>query len=260
MRLRGFQEDEITARARRWLERFGISGLAGRQVATLSGGEAQRVSLARAFSMEPEVIFLDEPFAALDAPTRQSLLFEMGAVLKETGATAVLVTHDRDEALALGDRAAVLIQGGIAQTGRPGEIFSSPADEAVAAFVGVENVLSGDISRQRDGIATVTLSDGITIEAVSGLPAGTPVSACLRPEDITLSLAGNPTASSARNRVVGKVSGLLPAGAQTRVRISGAINLNAQITTRSCQEMDLKQETPVAASFKATSVHLIPRI
>ncbi len=102
LRLRGLPQSQVACRADFWLQRFGIDSLATRHARALSGGEAQRASLARAFALEPEVLFLDEPFAALDAPTRAELIESLVAVLRETGVTTVFVTHDRNEALALG--------------------------------------------------------------------------------------------------------------------------------------------------------------
>ncbi len=96
LRLRGLKGPEINERAGRWLDRFGISHLAKRNARTLSGGEAQRTSLARAFALQPEILFLDEPFAALDVPTRQSLFGDMINILQETQFTTVIVTHDRN--------------------------------------------------------------------------------------------------------------------------------------------------------------------
>ena len=259
LHLRGLSHNEIAFRVKRWLERFGIAGLAGRQTGTLSSGEAQRVSLARAFALEPDVMFLDEPFAALDAPTRQSLTGELSQVLRETRTTTVMVTHDRNEALALGDRIAVLMDGQIRQTGKPPEVFASPADEAVAAFVGVENIVPGTVIAQNGGVAVVSVAGGRNIDAVSDLAEGKPVAVCLRPEDITLTTIETATATSARNRLPCKVISLSPGGAQTRVHLDCGTDLVALITTRSCQELGLVPGKEVTASFKATSVHLIPR-
>ncbi|MEW6141625.1 MAG: ABC transporter ATP-binding protein [Chloroflexota bacterium] len=260
LRLRGFSHEEITSRVNRWLERFGIAGLANRQAATLSGGEAQRASLARAFALEPDVMFLDEPFAALDAPTRQSLTGELSQVLRETRTTTVMVTHNRNEALALGDRVAVLMEGQIRQTGTPQSVFTYPADEAVAAFVGVENILQGTVIAQNGGVAVVSIAGGRNIDAVSDLVEGQPAAVCLRPEDITLTAyEKNAAWTSARNRLPCRVVGLSPGGAQTRVHLDCGTGLVALITTRSCQELGLIPGKEVTASFKATSVHLIPR-
>ena len=125
------------------LGRLGIAALADRPVDRLSGGEAQRTSLARAFAAMPEILFLDEPFAALDAPTREALLDDLGRLLAATETTTVLVTHDRAEALRLGYRVAILLEGRLAQMGPPAAVFGAPAGEAVARFVGVENLPAG---------------------------------------------------------------------------------------------------------------------
>ncbi|MCX8125997.1 MAG: ABC transporter ATP-binding protein [Dehalococcoidia bacterium] len=260
LRLRRFPRHEITSRVERWLGRFGIAGLSDRQVSTLSGGEAQRVSLARAFALGPDVMFLDEPFAALDAPTRQSLGRELAMVLRETGTTTVMVTHDRNEALALGDRVAVLIDGQIQQSGPPQSVFSRPANEVVAKFVGVDNIMPGTVIAQDNGIARVLLDGSITVDAVSDLAPGTPVAVCLRPEDIVItSLEPAPTTTSTRNRLRCRVTDLSPSGAQTRVGLDCGVGLIAFITSRSCQELGLTIGREVTASFKATAVHLIPR-
>lgn len=122
------------ARVRDWLERLGIAHLERRQARTLSGGEAQRTSLARALVLEPELLLLDEPFAALDAPTREALLDDLLTLLRETKTTAVLVTHDRDEALEAGNRLAVMLGGRLAQVDRPERVLRAPASDEVAAF------------------------------------------------------------------------------------------------------------------------------
>ena len=115
LRFRGVRRREAEHRAREWLEQFGVGHLAAQNARTLSGGEAQRVSLARAFAVEPELLLLDEPFAALDPATREALVPELAARLRETQTAAVIVTHDASEALALADRLLVLVDGRIAQ-------------------------------------------------------------------------------------------------------------------------------------------------
>jgi len=115
LRFRGVRRHDAEQRARVWLEQFGIGHLAAQNARTLSGGEAQRTSLARAFAVEPELLLLDEPFAALDPATRASLVPELAARLRETKTAAVIVTHDATDALALADRLLILVDGRIAQ-------------------------------------------------------------------------------------------------------------------------------------------------
>jgi len=141
LRLRGIPDPEREKRAKYWLDRFGIAALAKQSARTLSGGEAQRANLARAFALQPEVLFLDEPFAAVDTPTRQALFGDMYNILRETRCTTVIVTHDRNEAQTLAQHIAVLFKGQIVQAGTPHEIFSTPASEEIAKFVGMENCI-----------------------------------------------------------------------------------------------------------------------
>ncbi|MEP0807148.1 MAG: ATP-binding cassette domain-containing protein [Chloroflexota bacterium] len=135
LRFRGLERDEIERRVRLWLERLGVENLSKRRAGQLSGGEAQRVSLARALALEPQLLLLDEPFAALDPPTRSRLLDDLGALLQETAATTVFVTHDLDEAVQLAGRMAVIVGNRLRQVGKPEEVFGSPADAEVAQFL-----------------------------------------------------------------------------------------------------------------------------
>ena len=150
----------IHERVALWLERLGISHLSGRQARTLSGGEAQRTSLARAFVLDPDLLLLDEPFSALDAPTREALLETFHRLQQQTHVTTLFVTHDRLEALRVGNRVAVIDKGEIAQIGTAEEIFSQPVNETVASFVGIETILRGTIEFQSDGFAEIGIDAG----------------------------------------------------------------------------------------------------
>jgi ABC-type sulfate/molybdate transport systems ATPase subunit len=143
LRFRGVARDERRRRAQAWLERLGIGALAERPAYRISGGEAQRVSLARAFAVSPRVLLLDEPFGALDAPTRGELLADLREALADTGTTALLVTHDRHEAAALSDRVAILHAGELRQEGPAQEVLDNPADADCARTLGFDNVLPG---------------------------------------------------------------------------------------------------------------------
>ncbi len=256
--LRGVTRAEQDRRVGEWLERFGVAHLARRSARTLSGGEAQRTSLARAMVLEPEALLLDEPFAALDTPTREALTDDLDRVLTGSAIATVFVTHDRSEALRLGDRLAVLINGRVRQSGSPAEIFAAPVDEEVAAFVGIETIASGRAREVRDGLATVDVAGRVVEAAYAGGP-GTDVLVCLRPEDVVLSpVEGSGAVTSARNHLAATVRRVLPAGPYVRVELDAGFPIVALITKQSLEDLALTPGAQVVASFKATAVHLIP--
>jgi tungstate transport system ATP-binding protein len=123
LRMRGISRSEATTRAQKWLDRFGIAHLASRSARKLSGGEAQRTSLARAFALEPEILLLDEPFAALDYPTRKALLRELGQLLESMHLTTLFVTHDYTEIPYLAKKTVVLYEGKVIRSGSVEDIF-----------------------------------------------------------------------------------------------------------------------------------------
>jgi len=135
LKFRGVAKEGIRERVSRWIQAMGIESLSKRRAGELSGGEAQRVSLARAFVLEPDLLLLDEPFAALDPPTRVKLLDDLSRILGENHRTAVFVTHNLNEAAKLSHRIAVVVGGMLRQVGTVREIKSHPADEAVEAFL-----------------------------------------------------------------------------------------------------------------------------
>jgi tungstate transport system ATP-binding protein len=135
LKFRGVARETIRERVREWMKRLGVDSLSKRRASQLSGGEAQRVSLARAFILDPELILLDEPFAALDPPTHANLLDELSSLLAEDHRTAVFVTHNLNEAAQVGQRVAVIVGGRLKQVGTPRQVKLHPADEDVAAFL-----------------------------------------------------------------------------------------------------------------------------
>lgn len=257
--LRRVSHDDVRERAGRWMARLGIAHLAGRQARTLSGGEAQRTSLARAFAIDPDVLLLDEPFSALDPPTRDELLRDLQRLLRDTAVTTVFVTHDRNEALRLGTRVGVMLDGRLVQLGVPEVVFGRPATPEVARFVGVENLLPGRIVRVDDGLLTVD-TGALRIRAPGHVPLGRSVLVCVRPEDVVLrpGVAG-PVRDSALNHFPGRVAELVPVGTQVRVLAECGHPLAALVTRHSVQELPLAPGSPVTVSFKASAVHLIER-
>ena len=143
------RREERPDAVRRALTLVGLAGFADRMPHELSGGQQQRVALARALAPGPELILLDEPFANLDAELRVAVRLEVRAILREVGASAVLVTHDQEEALSLADRVAVMLGGRIHQVGSPEELYHRPATRAVALFVGDAQFLPGTASGRR---------------------------------------------------------------------------------------------------------------
>ena len=258
LKLRRVPRPAREATALGWLRRFGVAALAARPASRLSGGEAQRVSLARAFAIDPYLLFLDEPFSGLDEPTRHALLDDLSLVLRETGVTAVFVTHDRDEALHLANRVAVIIGGGLRQAGEPQDVFGAPADEEVAAFIGVENIIRGRVIQFAEGLAFVDVG-GRTVVGLAQPGLRDDVRVCLRPENVTLRLAAEPgDAGSARNSLPGTVIEVRPRGAEARLLIDCGFPLAVLVTRMSVAELGLGPGTSVVASFKATAVHLLP--
>jgi molybdopterin-binding protein len=258
LRYRRLPRAQVAWRVEEWLDRLGIAHLSSRPARKLSGGEAQRVSLARALALQPELLLLDEPFSALDAPTRTRLLDDLQSLLAATRITTVFITHDQDEAMLLGHRVAVLLAGHLRQVGPPQQVFSAPADGDVAAFVGVETVIAGQVVDSSQG-KLVIKTDGLLLEAVGELDVGRRVLFCLRPEDVTLWPAGGSPASSARNRLNGTIQRMTPVGPLVRVVLDCDIPLVALITRASAGEMGLTEGMQVTAAFKASAVHLIPR-
>lgn len=256
--LRGVAPAERARRSEEALSRLGVWHLASRPARELSGGEAQRVSIARALAVEPQVLFLDEPFATLDAPTRESLTADLAEVLRERRVGTILVTHDRDEALSLGDRVAVLMRGRVRQVGTADAVFSMPADPEVAAFVGVENVLPARVTSATEELTTLAVGDHL-IEVTEVPPPGEDFPLlCVRPDDIVIARTAD-GASSARNVLPSRVVRLEPIGRRVRVILDSGFPLVAHVTVRSAREMGLAPGQEVTASFKATVPHLLPR-
>ena len=162
---RKWGRDRRARRCADLLEAVGLGGLDKRYPHQLSGGQQQRVALARALAIEPEVVLLDEPFASLDANLRASVRADVQQLLKESGTTSVLVTHDQDEALSTADRVAVLRDGAIAQCDAPQELYSRPVDADMARFIGEANLIPGILN----GSSVQTL---LGVLAVTGADAG----------------------------------------------------------------------------------------
>jgi molybdate transport system ATP-binding protein len=234
-----------------------LEGMARRSPSQLSGGERQRVALARALARDPQLILLDEPLAALDLPLRDPMRRELRQFLRSIDVPSVVVTHDRVDALTLGDRMAVLSGGYIRQVGPIHEVFSRPLDLAVAASVGVETVVPGDIVESTHGLVTVRVGAS-RIRVAQAAVIAQSVFVCIRAEDVILETSPRGDVS-ARNQLTGRVTAVQPEGGVVRVTVDCGFSLSALITRPACDELRLTEDSTVTAVVKATAVHLIPR-
>jgi tungstate transport system ATP-binding protein len=256
LKIRGMKGQDIRRIVIEQLDRFGIGHLSRRSARKISGGEAQRTSLARAFALQPEILFLDEPFASLDPPTRESLIEDLEGILRQTKTTTIFATHDRQDALRLSDRIAVINKGKILQIGSPEEVMYHPVDEFVASFVGVETILTGKVIRRDGGTFVVPIS-GKEIEAVGEAELGEAVTLCIRPENVTLSNPSYQEMTSARNVFLGKIVKITTLGLYQKIQLHCGFPLVAYITNPSLEKLSLKEGEEIRASFKATAIHVV---
>jgi iron(III) transport system ATP-binding protein len=199
---------DIRQRVMHTLETMGLAAFTDRSAAQLSGGQQQRLALARALVAEPRLLLLDEPLSNLDAKLRDQMRSELRRLQKDVGVTAVYVTHDQSEALALSDRIAVMHNGRIAQIGTPHQIYHQPNNAFVATFVGRSNLLRGALSvwDAQDGSAQIVTALGPVLCKAPNAGAGvSPGAALIRPEHVVLSVAAG-TGGLGPNRFRGRVS------------------------------------------------------
>jgi tungstate transport system ATP-binding protein len=258
LKIRGAKRSEIDATVSEQLDRFGITHLRDRSARTLSGGEAQRASLARAFATRPEILFLDEPFASVDQPSSEALIEDLQTVLRKTGTAAILATHDRMEALRLSDRIAVMKDGRIFQIGSPDVVMNQPTDEFIASFVGVETILTGKVVEKNTSGFLASVS-GHQIEAVGEALLGETVLLCIRPENVSLSTSLRREATSARNVFPARIEKVTPLGLYQRVMLDCGFPLVSYVTTHSVEGLSLREGKEVTASFKATAIHVLKK-
>lgn len=230
---------------------FGIEKLLERKIKALSGGEQQRVAIARALITSPGILLLDEPLSALDPGTKEKFLGDLKMIHSELGTTTLHVTHDFNDAFTLADRIAVISDGELVQIGSPEEIFQQPDSNFVAEFVGVRNILQGEIIEDGED-SIVRVGDNIKIAVVTTKKGK--VNLAIRPEDIIISY--EPFVSSARNSFQGKVVRIRDRLSLVEVIVDIGIKLTLYITRRSLEEMKLKLGERVYLTFKASAVHV----
>lgn len=249
LKVRGIDTAVIDKKLAEMLKMFDLEKYAQRGVHQLSGGQRQRVALARAIITEPDVLLLDEPLSALDALLKARLRGDIRTLLKNLGITAVYVTHDQEEAMAMGDRIAVLDHGEIAQIGSAKEIYLQPKNAFVADFIGQMNRFEGHVSD-----AQLVLDTGkkipLSSKALVSSNTNEKVSMMLRPEDIRLTKV-----SDEKHALTGIVSSSVFLGDRTRVTLD-KVQKEGKVIVDCFQRIEYQSGQIVALSFE--SKHLIP--
>ena len=235
-----------------WLSHLlGIAHLLARSPDTLSGGERQKVALARALSTKPEVLLLDEPLSALDPENREGVQKELRQLHHQLRVTTIHVTHDFEEAIALGNHIAVLGDGCIKQVGTPEQIFRQPNSEFVARFAMARNIFAGEVVERADK-SIVFRTEGTELAVVTDLRGK--FHASVRPEDILVS--PEPLRSSARNSFCGTITRIADRGSTLYLTVNLPPDFACLVTRRSFEEMGLAQGQKVYITFKASAVHI----
>lgn len=252
LKLRKFSKNEIDERVENVLDLVKLHGYEKRLAKNLSGGEQQRVSLARALALDTELLLLDEPTANLD-PKNVSIIEEtMSRVNREFNTTIIMATHNLFQAETITKRAALVLGGKIVQVGTAQEIFRVPSKH-LASFARLENVFSGTSKILKEGTSLIDVGNGLEIE--TSLKKSGNATVFVRPEDIILSK--KPISSSARNVFKGKIVEISDLESVVKLKIDAGKQFIVQITKRSFNEMQLNVRSEVFLTFKASSVHTI---
>ena len=209
-------------------------------------------------AVEPDVLLLDEPFANLDAPTRESITDDLEKTVRDAEMAAILVTHDRSEALRLSDRIVVMQSGKIVQADAPSVVMNCPANGFVATCMGMETILDGVIERNEDGQLAVSIAAS-RLEAIGEGEPGTRVYCCIRPENVTIDLVHPGVATSARNVFPARIVSMSSMGFFLKVSLDCGFRLVSYVTPESFTRLQLEEGKEVFASFKATAVHIVAR-
>jgi iron(III) transport system ATP-binding protein len=244
---------EIRQRVEKVLDTVKLGELASRRATDLSGGQQQRLALARALVMEPPLLLLDEPLSNLDAKLREEMRFELKRIQRELDITAVYVTHDQVEALAMSSLIAVVNGGEIQQIGRPREIYEKPASRFVADFIGTSNFIPGRIESKEGDRCVVATSEGVIKAVEVDLEVGTPVVVAVRPEHVRLERQS--TSANKPNRWGGKIA----ARAFLGESVDHVVEVGKlEVRARCNPTLSIRPGTEVTLTFPEEACSLIP--
>jgi molybdopterin-binding protein len=251
LRLRKYSRQQIKETIGWLSDLLDIVPLLNRCPDTLSGGERQKVALARALSVQPELLLLDEPLSSLDPETKEWVRKELRRIHDQLRITTIHVTHDFEEAIALGDHIAVIGDGRLKQVGTAEQIFRQPNSEFVARFTIARNILAGQVLDNDKG-DSVFRTEGAELVVATDLRGKWHAS--IRPEDILIST--EPLRSSARNSFCGTITGISDKGSTLYLTVSVPPDFFCLVTRRSFEDMELSEGQKVYITFKASAVHV----
>lgn len=260
LRFRGVKGDELKSRVLEAIDLVGLSGYEDRYAPTLSGGEMQRVAIARSMVTRPEVLLLDEPTANLDPASTEKIEELIRAINSRFGTTIIISTHDLDQGQHIAHRIAVVIGGRISQAGTPEEVFHKPVNSEIARFVGLENIIGGTVTKSEEDLVTIS-TYGKEVEAISNDEVGSQVFFSIHPDDITLhsGVDFEKNTTSARNCIVGTVTVTTLSGPFVLVTLDCGFPLKVIVTRRSVEDLGIQPGKEMQACFKASVVHVMKR-
>ncbi len=253
--LRGRPPNQLQRQVAEMIAAFELQSLENRLPRQISGGQQQRTALARVLIRQPRLLLLDEPLSALDSLLREQLRIELRRRLAEFKIPAVIVTHDRTEAIALADQVVVMDRGEVLQTGPVAEVFSKPINLRVAQLVGVDNVTRVKVLAIEDGLPRIQIGTQ-SLLAVGTAQPGTFASACIRAEDVVLQRAAG-ASSSVRNQLPGQVLSMTNEGPLVRVEVDCGFALQILVTKAAVNDLELTVGTRVFVLLKASAIHLV---
>ncbi|HYY45381.1 MAG TPA: ABC transporter ATP-binding protein [Actinomycetota bacterium] len=256
LRARGVRRRQAGRTALEWLRRLDAGHLAARPPGSLSGGEAQRVAVARALAVEPEVLVLDEPTSALDVEARAATRRLLRTVLGQFAGVKLLVTHDPIEATTMADELIVVEGGRVTQRGTPAEIRDRPRSRYSASLVGL-NLLRGRMT-VRDGHHFLQTSSGELHVAAAQVPSGAETFAVVHPSAVALAVQPDRPSGSIRNALPARIADYHLEGDRVRVHLASRPPLTAEITLEALQELGLHHNQEVWALIKATQIEVYP--
>lgn len=247
--------DEECGLAGQYARRFGLGELLSQPARVASGGERARLGLARTLATSDDIVLLDEPLAAVDLVERPAIAATIRQALR--GRTAVIVTHELEQVVTLGDRLAIMIDGHVVQQGTVETVMAHPRSEAVARTIGVTNVYDGEVVSTDASTVTVQ-TDSVRLIGTGDVETGAPARVLIPAETVTLLETGStPSGGSARNRWSGVIRDMEPVGRLTEVVVDVGVPLRAIVTPGSVDELGLAVGVVVVAAVKASSVRVV---